>query len=453
MKLIANALTVNDGRRQTATIAVGDDGLIASVDPGRVDLRDIDPAAHTVTDAEGLWALPGVIDEHVHFRDPGMTERGDIATESRAALAGGVTTCFDMPNTRPATVTPGAWEEKMERAAAVSAVNYAFFPGVTDSNLGLLQAMDQTRIPGVKLFMGASTGGMCTDSADALAGLFSSYRGIIAVHAEDGRVIECNRARLAALHPGGIPVWMHRDLRDRRACVAATERAVRLAREYDARLHVMHISTADELRFLTPGDVSDKRITAETCPHYLVWGDISEADGTLANLTKCNPAIKTAADRTALVAAIGEGLIDTVATDHAPHLRDQKEGDALTAASGMPSVQFSLPLMLQLARDGALGADGYETVVRLMCHAPADLWGVDRRGYLRRGFHADITLVDPGAPHVIADADVVSRCGWTPYAGRHVDFAVVQTWVNGRPAYDRGRFTGEAHATPVVFNH
>ncbi len=453
MRLIANAEVINDGRRRTAVITVGDDGLIASVDPGHVDLRDIDPAAYAVIDAEGLWALPGVIDEHVHFRDPGMTERGDIATESRAALAGGVTTCFDMPNTRPATVTPEAWEAKMERAAAVSAVNYAFFPGVTDDNLDLLCAMDQSRIPGVKLFMGASTGGMYTDSADALARLFATYRGIIAVHAEDGRVIDCNRARLAAQYPAGIPVWMHRDVRDTRACVAATERAVRLAREHDARLHVMHISTADELRFFTPGDVAGKRITAETCPHYLIWGDISASDGPLANLTKCNPAIKGQGDRQALLRAIAEGLIDTVATDHAPHLREQKEGDALTAASGMPSVQFSLPLMLQLAKDGAFGPDGYESVVRLMCHAPADLWGIERRGYLRRGWHADITLVDPAATHVITDSDVVSRCGWTPYVGRRVDFAVAQTWVNGRPAFDRGRFTGDAHAAPVLFNH
>lgn len=433
MILLANGEIIDDDHRFTGTVAIDDRGCIADVSRGGIDVRDIDPAVHRVADLRGLLVLPGVIDEHVHFRDPGMTDKGDIATESLAAVAGGVTTYFDMPNTRPATTDMAAWEAKMARASAVSCANYAFFPGVTDSNLDILARFDACRIPGVKLFMGASTGGMCTDSPEALRRLFSTYRGIIAVHAEDGRIMEANRAMLQARYPHGIPVICHRELRDRRACAAATERAVRLAREYDARLHVMHISTADELRFFTPGDVAGKRVTAETCPHYLLFGDIAQGDP-LANLTKCNPAIKAGADRLALLRGIGEGLIDTVATDHAPHLLAQKQGDALTAASGMPSVQFSLPLMLQLAEEGAFDI---HTVVRLMCHNPADLWHVDRRGYLRRGYHADIVVVDPAATHTIADSEVVSRCGWTPYNGRDVDFTVAQTWVNGHLAWHR----------------
>ena len=452
MILLANGEIINDGHRFTGTVAIGDDGCIAAVDRGTLDASAVDTAAHRVIDLRGRLVMPGVIDEHVHFRDPGLTEKGDIATESLAAVAGGVTTYFDMPNTRPATVDMATWEAKMARAAEVSRANYAFFPGVTDSNLGELMDFDPRRIPGVKLFMGASTGGMCTDSPEALRRLFATYRGVIAVHAEDGRVMEANLAMLTERYPGGIPAVCHRDVRDRRACVAATEKAVRLARECDARLHVMHISTADELRFFSPGEVEAKTITAETCPHYLIFADL-EPDDEAVNLTKCNPAIKTATDRQALLRAIGDGIIDTVATDHAPHLLAQKQGDALTAASGMPSVQFSLPLMLEQAAQGAFDI---HTVVRVMCHAPAGLWRIDRRGYLRRGYHADIAVVNPSAPHTITDADVVSRCGWTPYRGHTTRFAIEQTWVNGHLAFSAGEKNTpgvDHHAQPVCFNN
>lgn len=427
--LFANGLIINEGFRFVGSVVV--DGLMFSrVDYGRIDLRDVDRDLYDVVDCEGKMVLPGAIDEHVHFRDPGLTEKGDLATESRAAVAGGVTSFFDMPNTRPATTTIEAWEEKMRRAAEVSAANYAFFMGVTNDNLDQLLAADATRVPGAKLFLGSSTGNMLVDDDSVIGRLFRSYKGVIACHAESEHIIAGNREELGRRYPGGIPLELHSAVRSREACVEATGHAVELARRTGARLHVMHVTTADELGFFSNLPVGEKKITSETCPHYLVFDDSSvEATG---GLTKCNPAIKTASDRKALLEAVRDGLIDVVATDHAPHLLGQKAGNALTAASGMPSVQFALPIMLQLARRGHFS---YETVVEKMCGNPARLFSIDRRGFIRAGYCADLVIVNPDCNYVIDPADVISTCGWTPYEGFQLSFRVEQTWVNGRPAY------------------
>ena len=447
--LLANGLIFNDGSRFIGSIVVSG-GMIRSIDNSRIDLRQVDRAEYDIVDCEGKMVLPGVIDEHVHFRDPGLTEKGDIQTESRAAVAGGVTSYFDMPNTRPATTTLEAWEEKARRAANVSAANYAFFLGVTNNNLDQILSADPTRVPGAKLFLGSSTGDMLVDDDSVISKLFRSYKGVIACHAESERVIAASRESLKKEYPGGIPVGLHHILRSRQACVDASAHAIELASRTGARLHLLHVTTADELSFLTPGPLANKRITAETCPHYLIFDH--ESVSKTGGLTKCNPAIKTDDDRKALLRAVNDGRIDVIATDHAPHLLPQKQGDALTAASGMPSIRFSLPLMLQLASQGHFT---YEKVVERMCSNPATLFAIDRRGFLRPNYWADIVIVNPDTRQVIENSDAISACGWTPYAGMQANFQVEQTWVNGRPAYDRRRpdpFTGAQTALPIRFS-
>lgn len=456
--LFANGLIFNDGFRFIGTIVV-DNGRIQRVDAGRISLSTVDREAYDICDCEGRMVLPGVIDAHVHFRQPGLTEKGDLHSESLAAIAGGVTSYFDMPNTAPATTTIETWEQKNRMASEVSAANYAFFMGVTNSNIEHLLHADPTRIPGLKLFLGSSTGDMLVDDDSTIIRLFLEFKGVIACHAESERRIVENRQRLLEQYPDGIPLKLHHMLRSRQACVEASAHAIELARRTGARLHLLHVSTEDELALLSDAPLSENRISAETCPHYLYF-DASSVE-TTGGLTKCNPAIKEDSDRRALLRALRDGRIDIVATDHAPHLLAQKQGNALTAASGMPSIQFALPLMLQLARNGNFT---YESVVEKMCNNPARLYAIDRRGFIRPRYWADFAIIDPDADYTITNDDVISTCGWTPYAGQHLTFRVEQTWLNGRLAYDYRRtlpgnpagpqspFTGEQTALPIRFN-
>lgn len=446
-QILNNGLIFSNGFRFVGSIVV-DNGMFTRVSPGRTALTDIDTENYDVIDCQGKMILPGVIDEHVHFRDPGLTEKGDIASESRAAVAGGVTSFFDMPNTLPQTTSIQAWEQKMERAAEASFANYAFFLGATHSNIDEIIQADYTRIPGVKLFMGSSTGGMLLDDDSRLMKLFSSFPHVIACHAESESIIAANKADLQKKYPEGIPLKLHSTLRSRAACYEATKKAVDLARQTGARLHVMHITTADELALFSAGPVERKQITAETCPHYLCFTDESvEATG---GLTKCNPAIKTIDDRRALLHAVADGRIDIIATDHAPHLLSQKiNGNALTAASGMPSVQFSLPVMMQLALKGYFTI---EEIVERMCAAPAKLYNISRRGFIRERYMADLVIIDPDADYTVKRSDVVSQCGWSPYEGMRLNFRVEQTWVNGQPAYINGSFTDRHTPLPIRFD-
>ena len=428
--LYSNATIVNEGRIFNGWLLT-DSERIAAMGEGDA------PAgleADSIRDCSGLYLLPGVIDVHVHFRDPGLTEKGDIATESHAAVAGGVTSYFDMPNTRPATVTIADVDAKMERARAVSEANYAFFIGATDSNLDELLKADYSRIPGIKLFMGSSTGNMLVDSESALDRLFAEAPAIIAVHAEDEAINRAARERLTAAHPEGVPVELHPEMRPREACIEATRHAIALAERHGARLHVCHVSTAEELTLIAEAKLRGVKVTAETAPQYLLW---DAADFLrLGPRIKCNPSIKTAADRIALLRALRPGgVIDLIATDHAPHLPEQKQGDALTATSGMPMVQFSLPVMLDMVTNEPQCEDlTIADVVRLMCHAPTDIFGISDRGYLRPGAYADITLAEQlplHSVHTVTDADVLSRCGWTPLAGHTLTWRVVDTIVSG----------------------
>lgn len=399
-------------------------------EPGLLDRDDV-----TKVDAAGRLLMPGVIDTHVHFRDPGLTHKGDIATESAAAVAGGVTSYLEMPNTKPPTVTIEAWEDKMARAAEVSTANYGFFIGATDSNLdSVLLRADYSRVPGVKLFLGSSTGGMLVGDSDIITRIMREVPALIAVHAEDEATIRRNREALVARYGEELPIACHPVIRDHDACFEATSRAVKLARATGARLHVCHLSTSDELRLFEAGPVSGKRITAETCPQYLVLCD--EMYSALGSRIKCNPAIKRPTDRDDIRFAVAHDVIDTIATDHAPHLPAEKQGTALTAASGMPSVQWSLPVMMQTV------AEGWFTlpkIVEKMCTAPAILYGIEGRGALVKGYKADLVLFDTDAePWRITDEACIGRAGWTPYAGLELGGRVDATWVNGHMVYSGG---------------
>lgn len=443
--LIHNVYIVNEMQSWHGYVVVCDD-KIARVGKGEPEAELM--KCELVINGHGRLLLPGVIDTHVHFRDPGLTHKGDMATESRAAVAGGVTSFIDMPNTKPLTVSIAAVEDKMRRAEAVSVANYAFFIGATDSNIDELVNADYTKVAGVKLFMGSSTGNMLVDNEEAMERIFSEVPALIAVHAEDETRLQKRREAIIKSYGENLPMDFHPVLRDHSVCYEASRRIVEVARKYNKRLHLLHVSTADELELLQAGEnVKDKLITAETCPQYLAFSD--EQYPMLGSRIKCNPAIKRPADRDALRQAIENGLIDTIATDHAPHLPQEKQGTALTATSGMPLIQFSLPLMIQMADEGMFSIP---RIVQKMCHAPADLFDIDRRGYIREGYYADLVLVNNECePYTITDQWVMSRCGWTPLAGLTIGNKVDMTLVNGRVAYRHGVVFDTPLGRPLSF--
>lgn len=448
--LIHNAVVVNEGEAFEGYLSVAGD-IIAEVGRGPAPEELLHRCAETgakVIDARGHLLLPGIIDTHVHFREPGLTEKADIASESRAAVMGGVTSFIDMPNTKPATTTRALVEEKMERAAETSMANYGFFIGATDSNLDELAAADYTRIAAVKLFMGSSTGNMLMADEEALRRLVATDSiPLLAVHAEDEALLEANRRAIVERYGEQLPMEFHPVIRNHEVCVKATRRISALCREYSRRLHLLHISTGAEADMLSDAPVSDKLITAETCPQYLAFSD--EQYPMLGARIKCNPAIKRPADREALLRAVADGRIDTIATDHAPHLLEQKCGTALTAVSGMPLIQFSLTLMLQMVEEGMLDL---RTVIEKMAHNPARIYAIDRRGFLRPGYFADFSIVDNDCePYTITDAWAASKCAWTPLAGLTVGNRVEMTVVNGTIVYRHGLTFSTSAARPLTY--
>ncbi len=436
---ILNAIAVNEGQTKKADILIEND-KIASICP----CGSLDGKADKEIDATDCYLLPGVIDEHVHFREPGLTRKADISTESAAAAAGGVTTYFDMPNTVPATTSPEAWEAKMETAQAKSIVNYAFFYGATNSNAGTFADLDLSRTPGIKLFMGASTGGMLVDNNEALKEIFQKSPLPIMAHCEDSAIINANTERIQRRWGKDAPIRMHPEVRSETCCVESAKKAIRLATETGARLHIAHISTATELDLIARAGT---RITGEACLAHLLFCD-SDYPRMGARI-KCNPAVKTRHDRDALRRALTDGRIQTVATDHAPHLACEKEGGCFTAASGMPMIQFSLPAMLTLSDEGILPI---EQVVELMCHAPARLFGVTDRGYIRTGYKADLVLVKRKR-HTVTAADVISKCGWSPLEGLTLNWSVETTLCNGNTAYSHNKVFADTRGEAVTFSH
>lgn len=437
--LITNAEIVNEGRRYGGSIIIEDGRIIEITDKP----LQPDASVHETIDASGCLVMPGVIDNHVHFREPGLTAKADIATESRAAAAGGVTTYFDMPNTVPQTTTPAALEEKFRLAAEKSRVNYSFFFGATNDNLPLIDRLDATRIPGVKLFMGSSTGNMLVDRQEALERIFSTVRMPVMAHCEDTAIINRNMEEVRRSDPRFPDVALHPLIRSAEACYESTSLAVSLARRYGTRLHVAHLTTARELELFAPGD---PKITAEATVGHLFFTDADYAR--LGARIKVNPAVKTAADRDALRRALLDGRIITIGTDHAPHLPEQKEGGCDTAASGMPMIQFSLVTMLELVDEGVLPV---ERMVELMCHAPARLFGVRDRGFLRPGCWADIVIVSPRGPWTVTPELIESRCGWSPMEGHRYRWRVERTLCNGRTVYDGRTVDDTSRGMEVTF--
>ena len=445
-QLIEGGTIVNEGRTFDGSIVVDGKDILA-ITEGRT--RPEVTIDETI-DASGCFVLPGIIDDHVHFREPGLTAKADIDSESRAAAAGGVTSYFDMPNTVPQTTTLEALEEKFQIAAQKSHVNYSFFFGATNDNSPLFDQLDETRIPGVKLFMGSSTGNMLVDRREALDQIFSKAGMPIMAHCEDTAIINRNMAEAKRLYGEDPDVRHHPAIRSEEACYESTRLAVELAKKHDARLHVAHLTTARELElFPSPSTIHHlPSITAEATVSHLYFSDRDYA--LLGTRIKCNPAVKGERDREALQQALSEGRITVVATDHAPHLLAQKEGGCAKAASGMPMIQFSLVTMLELVDHGVLTLG---RLVELMCHNPARLFGVVNRGFLRPGYRADIVLIRPGAAWTVTPTVIKSKCGWSPMEGHTYLWQVQRTICNGHTVYNRGWIDDSYIGEPLRFNH
>ena len=447
--IIKNATLVNEGTTTLASVVISGD-KIEKILPGR-DARPCVFTNYDVIDAEGLYLIPGVIDEHVHFREPGLTQKADIFTESHAAVAGGVTSFMDMPNTNPQTTTQALLQQKFDLAAQKSAANYSFYLGATNDNIDEILKTDPKKVCGIKLFMGSSTGNMLVNEDDALVRLFNESPCLIAAHCEDEQIIHENTVCAKDLASKGEVVadaGLHPFIRTTEACYKSTSKAVDMATKFGARLHVMHISTKSELTlFRNDIPLKDKKITAETCPHYLTFCDKDYDEKGFA--IKCNPAIKMASDREILRKAIVDGHIDTIGTDHAPHLWQEKfTDDYFTAKSGFPSIQNSLDLMLNLYHQGVITLP---QIVKLMCHNPAELYQIKQRGFIREGYYADLVLVDLNHEKVIKNDDMLYKCGWTPYDGMSVKSNVTHTFVNGNLVYHNGIVEDKVFGKPLEF--
>mgnify|MGYP004499662153 FL=1 len=429
---IKNATIVNEGRRFIGTLVIDDDRIDEIIEGA--DSEPVIPVDETI-DGTGCYLFPGVIDDHVHFRDPGLTQKGDFNTESRAAAAGGVTTVFDMPNCNPQTTTMEAFKEKWMIAASKSVVNYGLFFGATAGNAYELGKLDSRKVAGIKLFMGSSTGNMLVDNEVALRAIFESAKLPIMTHCENTQLINENMAKAQAAYGNDPAVEHHPEIRSEEACYQSTALAVKLAQETGARLHVAHISTARELELI---DANNPRITAEACVGHLVFSDKDYAK--LGTRIKVNPAIKTEADCHALREALNNDKIYTIGTDHAPHKLSEKMGGCAKAASGMPIIQFSLVSMLELVDKGVLSL---ERMVQLMCHNPAELLQIENRGYLREGYKADIVMVRPHVPWTLTPNRIQSKCNWSPLEGHVFHWRVERTFCNGFPIFNRGHVTDE----------
>jgi dihydroorotase len=429
--LISNATIINEGREINGSVLIEGE-IIRSISDGVG--ANLLPQADITIDATNHYLMPGIIDDHVHFREPGLIHKGTIASESAAAVAGGVTSFMDMPNTAPQTTTIEQLEWKFRKASETSLANYSFFFGATGDNLSEFASLDKKRVPGIKLFLGSSTGNMLINHPGTLQRIFSESDHLLAVHAEKEDIIRQNIASYHRQYGSPLDIYFHPRLRNAEACFASTAEAINLAHKTGARLHVLHISTAKELSLFDEGvNVAAKRVTAEVAVGHLMF---SEKDyPLLGSRIKVNPAIKTVKDRDELRIALRKHKIDIAATDHAPHLLHEKEGDCLTAASGMPMIQHSLVSMLELVGKGCLSRT---QVVAKMCHRPADLYQIDRRGYIRPGYYADLVLVAPRTPWTVTKENILYKCGWSPFENHIFRNTIVKTFVNGTIAYDNG---------------
>lgn len=443
--IIRNATIVNEGTQCTGSVVIEDEYIQQVIYNG----EDSSQAYDLEIDATGLYLFPGVIDDHVHFREPGLTHKADIASESRTAAAGGVTSYMDMPNTVPQTTTIELLEEKFRLAENNSRINYSFYIGATNDNLDTIQRANRERVPGVKVFMGSSTGNMLVDNEEALYRLFSNSPLLLMAHCEDTSIINHNISEFKKKYKGqnDFPVRYHSRIRNVEACYASSSLAVQLAKDTGARLHIAHISSARELTLFDKGPVENKQITAEAVIAHLMF--TTEDYDTLGTHIKCNPSVKTPEDRAALREALTSGIIDVVATDHAPHLLNEKQGGALKAASGMPMIQFSLVSMLEMADEGVLPIT---KIPELMSHNPAKLFKIDKRGYIRPGYYADLTLVDPNGNWQVREGRYYTKCGWTPMDERVFKWRVRRTIINGITVYSDGIVVDGVRGKELKFN-
>lgn len=430
--LFKNATIVNEGTSFRGDLLVNGE-MIEKI--GTVPVERI-PTDAQIIDATGLLLIPGVIDDQVHFREPGLTHKGDIYSESRAAAAGGITSFMDMPNTFPQTVTNSLLKEKLEIGAFNSFVNYSFYLGATNNNLDELLNADPSEVCGIKLFMGSSTGNMIVDNENTLRELFSKAYLPVACHCESEPVIRKNIEIYRQKYGEDVPMDMHPYIRTREACFLSSSYAVGLAQQYNTRLHILHLSTADEMKlFRNDLPLSQKRITGEVCVHHLFFDESSYKEK--GSLVKWNPAIKTRFDKEALIESTRNDLIDVVATDHAPHTLEEKRNSYFKAPSGGPLVQHSLVAMMELWHINEIAI---EKVVEKMCHNPAILFNIRKRGFIREGYQADLCLVDPDNPWTVAKENILYKCGWSPFEGITFRSKVRMTIVNGTIVYDNGAF-------------
>lgn len=442
--LIKNALIINENQKFIGNVLVKNQ---------RIDQVSQDPINHVpkstmIIDAKGKWLLPGVIDDQVHFRDPGLTHKGDLYTESRAAVAGGITSFMEMPNTNPQTISIKELKNKFNLAAEKSLANHSFYIGATNDNLAELKKVSRKLTCGIKIFMGSSTGNMLVNNPDSLNDIFSITDLPIAVHCEDETTIQTNLARYKEEYGEDIPIEFHPHIRSREACLKSSSFAVELAKQHGTRLHIIHLSTADELALFSNSEHhTDKRITSEVCIHHL-WFDDHDYHEKGTHI-KWNPAIKSADDRMALIQAVKDGRIDVIATDHAPHTQEEKDNVYTQAPSGGPMVQHALIAMLELVHQEIFTL---EEVVLKMCHTPADLFSVKERGYIREGYYADLVLVDPGDAWTINKSNLYYKCGWSPLEGVTMNSRVTHTFVNGHLAYDHGIFDDSRLGRALEFN-
>lgn len=444
-KLINRAEIINEGKRFRGSVLIEDDRIKAIYTAG----DNIPFTGDTeVIEAEGMLLMPGIIDDQVHFREPGLTHKGDLHTESRAAVAGGITSIMEMPNTMPQTVNREALRAKQERAAETCLCNYSFYLGATNDNISEIRDADISTTCGVKVFMGASTGNMLVDDINSLRAIFEQSPVPVACHCEDENTISTNMALYRDRYGDDIPFRYHPMIRSREACLKSSSLAVRLAEEYNTRLHILHISTADETRlFDNTLPAGRKRITAEACIHHL-WFDDSDYEKK-GSLIKWNPAIKTAFDRQSLIESINDDSIDIIATDHAPHTVEEKQEPYTGAPSGGPLVQHSLVAMMELCGQGKIKV---EKIVEKMCHNPAIIFGISDRGFIREGYKADLCLLNPGREWTVSKDNILYKCGWSPFEGQTFSSSVEKTIINGQTVYDRGRIEEEARGELLLFN-
>ena len=445
---IYNALVVNENQRFPGAVYV-QDGIISEIFHGNAPEGFQMMENTVILDAKGKLLLPGVIDDHVHFREPGLTSKADIHSESRAAVAGGVTSYMEMPNTKPNATTLALLEDKFGLAAGKSLANFSFFLGATNDNIAEIEKADPATICGLKLFLGASTGNMLVDNPQTLEAIFARSPLLIGVHAEEESIIRSNAAAFAEKYGDDIPVSAHPLIRSEEACFISSEKAVNLAKQGNARLHLLHLSTARELILLANSiPLAEKKITGEVCIHHLWFDDRDYQD--LGSGIKWNPAIKTSGDREALFAALLNDTIDIVATDHAPHLKGEKDNAYLSCPSGGPLVQHSLVAMLGFSQ---LGKISVEKIVEKMCHNPAILYRIDKRGYIRKGYYADLTLVDQDDPWTVEKENILYKCGWSPFEGVTFKSRVTHTWVNGHMVFALGKFDETNKGMRLRFNN